>query len=108
MDRRPYISGLDDAEFYNTMKTWFKWGGLTEHAKKKIEYKEDLEDYIDKEEVAEVTDAQISRVVYAIEDKIREELYEFVKELEQSRKETDNYINGILDAVQTIKESEIE
>ncbi len=81
---RPYIGGFDDSEFYNLMKSWFKHGGLVDYARKSIENEGDT-----------VAEQDISKIVYHLEDKIREELYEFAKELEESKTKLESFLDGV-------------
>ena len=102
-DSRPYISGLDEIEYSNWMRSNFKYEGMFEHVKRRIENKLDESDFFEEDRV-EVTEAQIRRVLGSVENKLRDDFWELAQELERSRDLNDNYINGLLDAKQDPKE----
>lgn len=97
-DRRPSIRGLDDIECSNLCRTWFKYEELFYHVKRIVDNNLDKSDYFPDFELAEVKEDQIHRVLGIIEDKIRSELFEFAQELEDSTKEVNSYIDGLLDS----------
>jgi hypothetical protein len=93
-DRRPYIGGLDDIECSNL----FRHNALFYHVKEVIENNSDKNSYIDNEDLVAVEDAQISRVIGIIENKLKEDLFEFAEELDRCKQANDKYIDGLLDA----------
>lgn len=97
-DRRPYIGGLDDCECSNYLRGLFKHDGLFYYVKEAIKNKSDASDYFKDEELIDVEEKKIHRVIGIIENKLREELCEYAKELETSKEAVDKYIDGLLDA----------
>ena len=101
-DNRPYISGWDTTEHYNTCRGWFKHDGLfhawTQDKKYPIStFGSPDEDKMTPEQKAESETAY--SVISFLEDKIREELWEHAEELDKDRERMDHYINGLQDAL---------
>ena len=82
---RPYIQGLDEIEFSNLMRNWFKHGGLETTALKELGRKYCSGIPIDR----------LSEVISAIEDTIRNELYGYAKELEESKTKLESFLDGV-------------
>lgn len=97
-DRRPYIGGLDGTDCSNYCRDLFKHGKLSDYVIEAIKNKADKDDYFKDEELVEVEEKKINRVIGVIETKIREDLFEFARELDASREAVDKYIDGLLDA----------
>lgn len=103
-DNRPYIGGYDDIEHYNTCRGWFKHDGLLN---KWMQSKGYATDYFasSKKKVSKKQEKEIdiaAEVIGVIEDTIREDLYEYAKQMEKYRSENDNYINGLQDAIRLL------
>ena len=108
-DRRPYIAGLDTTTFFNMTKSWFKWDGLFNTYVSHYEIENNLklpkETFggvdLNHDDMTEDTKKVIeiaSDVICALEQYIRDELWNHVEELEQSRIQVNSYIDGLLDA----------
>ena len=89
---RPYIRGLDDIEFSNLMKGWFKYGGLEAAAKKELNQA--------------ISDDDIAEVISAIEGIVREELYEYAKDLAESQVKLKAFLDGVEFALRPVKEED--
>jgi len=91
---RPYIQGLDEIEFSNLMRNWFKHGGLETAALKELSRK-----YIPID--------RLSEVISAIEDTIRNELYGYAVELEESKTKLEAFLDGVDFALRPTKEEDV-
>jgi chromosome segregation and condensation protein ScpB len=88
---RPYIRGLDEIEFSNLVKGWFKYGGL-EAAVMRYTNQIPIE--------------QVAEVISAIEDTVREDLYEYAKDLSESQVKLKAFLDGVDFALRPVKEED--
>lgn len=91
---RPYIQGLDEIEFSNLMRNWFKHDGLGFKALKEV----------NKEGI---TEDQMFAVISAIEDTIRNELYGYAKELEESKTKLEAFLDGVEFALRPAEKEDV-
>jgi chromosome segregation and condensation protein ScpB len=88
---RPYIRGLDEIEFSNLMKGWFKHGGLEAAALRNTD---------------QVPAEQVSEIISAIEATVREELYEYASNLSESQMKLEAFLDGVDFAIRPTKEED--
>lgn len=82
-----YISGLDECECSNLLRGWFKHGGLRERVLLKLNLKEAK---MDKKSIS-----LIGSILGAVEDILREELWDYAHTLETSREKVQEFVLGL-------------
>jgi len=97
LSMRPYIQGLDEIEFSNLMRSWFKHGGLETTALKELGRKYSSGIPVDR----------LSEVISAIEDTIRNELYGYAVELEESKTKLEAFLDGVDFALRPTKDEDV-
>ena len=90
LESQSYVSGLDDCECSNLLRGWFKHGGLRERVLSKLGIKDDAKNTKHKKTIT-----IISSIMGAIEDIIREELWEYAQALETSREKSQRFVVGL-------------
>jgi hypothetical protein len=93
---RPYIQGLDEIEFSNLMRNWFKHDHL-----KGIAY-QNINKTLSPEDISLVIET-----ISALEDTIRNELYGYAKELEDSKTKLEAFLDGVDFALRPTKDEDV-
>jgi hypothetical protein len=90
LEFQAYTSGLDDCEYSNLLRGWFKHGGLREMILFKLDLKE-----ADKNNKSNKTLALIDSILGVLEGILREELREYAQDHERSREKVQNFVIGL-------------
>ena len=108
LNMRPYIQGLDEIEFSNLMRNWFKYGELEAVVVKKLDKSAPEHDAIPDGIAGSSYNSTIaSRVISALEDTIRNELYGYAKELEDSKTKLEAFLDGVDFALRPTKDEDV-
>ena len=90
---RPYIQGLDEIEFSNLMRNWFKHGELEAAVSRKLS-RADVQAELTKNDYDQIR-LHLPKVISYIEDTIKNELYGYAKELEESKTKLESFLDGV-------------
>lgn len=90
---RPYIQGLDEIEFSNLMRNWFKHGGIEAAVTRKLS-SGGVRAELTKNDYDQIK-SHLPKIISYIEDTIRNELYGYAKELEESKTKLESFLDGV-------------
>ena len=96
---RPYIQGLDEIEFSNLMRNWFKHGGMDAAILAKLG-KQDWRQL-------EFNAPSPFKIISLVEEVIRDELYGYAKELEDSKTKLEAFLDGVDFALRPTKDEDV-
>jgi hypothetical protein len=96
---RPYIQGLDETEFSNLMRNWFKHGQIEASILAKLG-KQDWREL-------EHSFPEPWKIISLVEEVIRDELYGYAKELEDSKTKLEAFLDGVDFALRPTKDEDV-